>query len=281
MINRRDFTFGGVAALGYSAFTQANAQSTAPEATSSYKIRSKNPNFLKRQRGKFNKAALSSKELREHNYAIVEDFTGSAPTKYIERFELREGDCFGKSDCRTQRERSEVMIGNSAEYGKEYWYQTYFFVPEGFHVRNCYNNVVFNFHTNYKNGKWRNTALITPIMGGRESVTRHYAMIYNGKKRKRVKLKSYNSMVGRWNKIELNSKWHENGFHRMYYDGQLVMDYQGYTLGSDAQTPFMWHYGLYRGSIQDKKKKWNLDTFPTQWAAYSGARVSQKREGWL
>lgn len=88
-------------------------------------------------------------------------------------------------------------------------------------------------------------------------------------------------MVGRWSKIELNSKWHENGFHRVYYDGQLVMYYQGYTLGADAQTPFTWHYGLYRGSIKDKKKKWNLNIFPTQWAAYSGARVSKKREGWL
>jgi hypothetical protein len=134
MINRRDLTFGGIAAFSLGSFSvsQARAQSAPLKNTDNYKSRSKNPNFLKRQRGKFNRVTLSSNELHEHNYAIVEDFTGNAPTKYIERFELREGDCFGKFDCQTQRERSEVVIGDAADYGGEYWYQTYFLYLKAF-----------------------------------------------------------------------------------------------------------------------------------------------------
>ena len=65
---------------------------------------------------------------KSYGYQIVEDVTGSAPTKLIERFEVRPGDCaanrWGWDDCATDRERSElsqknkdILIGDTEWYG--------------------------------------------------------------------------------------------------------------------------------------------------------------------
>ena len=61
-------------------------------------------------RGSFGefKKSLNTKQ---YGYAIVEDFTGNAPTPFIEKFEVRPGDCaadIGWSDCAKDRERSEL-----------------------------------------------------------------------------------------------------------------------------------------------------------------------------
>ena len=246
-------------------------------------IASRDPGYLSRQRGQFsNKVNFAGgQSVRPYSYQVVQDPTGSAPTQLVERFELREGDCFSASDCSTDRERAEISIADAASYAEEAWYQMYLYVPEGFHVRNTYSHVGFNFHTNYRDGRWRDTALITPIMGGTESVARHYAMVYNGQRRERLFLKPYLAMVGRWTKIELHSKWHEDGFHRFFYNDELVYDYRGYTLGADAASPFRLQYGIYRGSIESMKQRWGYDVFPTQTELYSGVRKSSVKEGWV
>ncbi|MDA8542885.1 polysaccharide lyase [Rhodobacteraceae bacterium] len=278
-INRRSFAIGSLATLAMGC--QQTTTLNVINATSvDNGIISRNPNFLNKQRGRFNDVSLNA-DLKPYNYQVMQDFTGLAPTRYIERFELRDGDCFNE-DCKTERERSEVIVGNSGRYGEEFWYQMYFYVPNDFHIRNTHCNVAFNFPVTYKDGRWRNTALITPIMGGTESVTRHYAMVYNGRKRERILMKPYQQMKGRWTKIELNTLWHENGFHRFYFNDELVVDYKGYTLGEDAKSEFHWKYGLYRGAnISAKKRKYNMDIYPTQWAAYSAVRASKTRQGWV
>ena len=55
---------------------------------------SKNPNYLKR--GKIDKVHIANylkKELRNHNYTIIKDPTGTSPFKLIENFSPRKGDC--------------------------------------------------------------------------------------------------------------------------------------------------------------------------------------------
>ena len=79
----------------------------------------------------------------DHGYTVIEDPTGSAPTKMVERFEVRPGDCgeekgwsggkeIGWSDFKTDRERSELAEARRSgrtPAGAIWWYGWSFYVP--------------------------------------------------------------------------------------------------------------------------------------------------------
>ena len=71
-----------------------------------------------------------------HGYAVIEDPTGSAPTKLVERFEVRPGDCSSDSswsDCKNDRERSELTERNKrSTLGTTSWYGWSLYVPEDY-----------------------------------------------------------------------------------------------------------------------------------------------------
>jgi len=61
-------------------------------------------------RGSFGpfKRSLNNKS---YGYSVVKDFTGRSGVEFVERFEVRAGDCGSSSqwsDCRSDRERSEL-----------------------------------------------------------------------------------------------------------------------------------------------------------------------------
>ena len=96
---------------------------------------SKNPNYLKR--GKIDKVHIANylkKELRNHNYTIIKDPTGTSPFKLIENFSPRKGDCgtaghfwrenkvkigTGTTDCNSNRLRLEVASSGDIRIGKK------------------------------------------------------------------------------------------------------------------------------------------------------------------
>ena len=58
-----------------------------------------------------------------YGYNIIKDFTGTAPTEYIEVFDVRPGDCAsdtGWSDCKQDRERSELSGSKDNYPGNEF-----------------------------------------------------------------------------------------------------------------------------------------------------------------
>ena len=64
---------------------------------------------LKTKRSGF-KFHLNFMDHNDHNFQYIKDKTKARAGKYYQRFELRDGDCFGDdswSDCDTDRERVE------------------------------------------------------------------------------------------------------------------------------------------------------------------------------
>ena len=84
-------------------------------------------------RGAFDPMARSLND-KSYGYQIVKDVTGSAPTKLIERFEVRPGDCTaqgGWDDCGADRERSESMqLNRDISIGTTEWYGWQIYVPK-------------------------------------------------------------------------------------------------------------------------------------------------------
>ena len=71
---------------------------------------------------------------RPYAHTIIDDVTKSAPTKKIERFELRAGDCSKDptwDDCKTDRERTELVQRVLSEINnKTRWYGWSFYFPK-------------------------------------------------------------------------------------------------------------------------------------------------------
>lgn len=94
-----------------------------PRAWSS-EVVSRDPNYL--DRGEFG-VFLRSLNVKPYGYTVIVDPTGNAPSRLIERFEVRPGDCHfsgGWSDCRSDRERSELWEqGKRSPHGSEARYR--------------------------------------------------------------------------------------------------------------------------------------------------------------
>lgn len=275
MIARRGF-ISGAAATGLMAGCVSSDSGTTYTETTPGSIISYDPSFLQASRGDLGRMGFASRVPYEpHSYQVMVDPTGTAPTTLVERFELHEEDCYMPEDCAMDKQRSEIQ-GEGARYGEECWYHMYLYIPNGFHSFGTYCHVGLNMHSNNNNGT-NNTALIMPIMGGANDVTRYYAMVYDGNRRQRLTLKPYLEMVGRWTKLEVHSMWSETGFHRFYFNNELVYDYSGYTLGADAQSPFKLKYGLYRGRVNEYKQRFNMRRYPDQIVYYADVRKTSIR----
>lgn len=88
---------------------------------------------INHKREGFSSAFYRSLNSTSHGYNIVKDPTGSAPTEEVERFEVRAGDCSQDSvwsDCKNNRERSEVASPRMRFIGNEEKYTWYMYVPE-------------------------------------------------------------------------------------------------------------------------------------------------------
>lgn len=272
-MQRRFFIKTGIAGLAMSGCGAGTEQDLVlPKVPG--ELLSRDPNYLGKTRGALGSMRLAGElPYEDYSYQVMADPTSNAPTPVVERFELREGDCFIPKDCEMDKQRSEVQ-GTGAAYNLECKYQMWVYIPRGFHVFGTYCHVGLNLHAKNNNGT-NNTALIMPLMGGDDRSTRWTAMIFNGKKRERYKLISYLQMVERWTKLVVHSKWHEDGFHKIYVNDDLVVNYNGYTLGQKTQSPFDLKYGLYRGGINRKKKQYNMKRFPDQVAYYSGVKMTK------
>lgn len=79
---------------------------------------------------------VRSLNAKDYGYRIVPDPTGAAPTAFVERFEVRSGDCAantGWDDCANDRERSELSEkGNRNPAGTTGWYGWSLYLPSDF-----------------------------------------------------------------------------------------------------------------------------------------------------
>lgn len=221
-----------------------------------FKIISTNPNHIRR--GNLPKVKFSTggpAPQLGHSYNIVRDPTGSAPTRKVERFELRYRD-YWENEGKSDKHRIEVGTGvGGIQYGDEHLYEWNFFIEEDFLQGiddTCH--VFGNVHDFSSVHKHQTNHLLT-IHGYRPNVYRLSASIYNGRKREIHTIAKYREIVDRWVNVKWHVKWSENGFHRYWIDGVSRYEYSGFTLHSQSPSDTIrMNYGLYRGSVSKWEK---------------------------
>ncbi len=177
-----------------------------------------------------------------HGYQIVIDPTGSAPTKQVEAFEVRPGDCFSNSswnDCRSDRERSELSEANkNTVEGDEYWYSWSFFLTKDFPCIYPTKVTLGQFHQLNSHPVWmfehgKEGLYLSKLVSG---ATERYALL------------AEDTLRGKWHKIEIHVKWSKDkgGFFNVWLDTVRKVNFQGQTM--DAKNVYL-KYGLYRAFL--------------------------------
>lgn len=216
---------------------------------------------------------IRSLSTSSHAYAVVDDPTNLAPTKAIERFEVRPGDCGRSSDwsdCENDRERSELSEQfKETGSGSEWWYGWSIYVPSDY--VNVYPTKVAlgQFHQEKAHPVWMfqnadgGYSLDNQVHG---STSAYYPLI------------SEEELRGHWHKIEIQVRWSrsDDGFFRVWVNGTQKVDYAGATMSADQ---VYFKYGLYRSFLSRYKAAKGTSAVPGQTVYFSNVRRSKDRTG--
>ena len=207
----------------------------------------------------------------EHGYRLLADFTGAAPCKEIEAFEVRAGDA-GKDawydDASNDRERSELtQINKDQKNGDTYWYGWYIYFPQDyknifpakvtlgqFHQQNARPAWMFE---NGSGGYWLKNNLAEGL-------------------KDKFQLVDENDLRGKWHKVEVHAHWSKNtnGFLKVWVDGAIKADYQGATMSAER---VYFKYGIYRSFVSRYKQTGKAEELPAQSVYFAGVKRGSSR----
>ncbi len=222
-------------------------------------------------RGEFGDFSISLNQ-RSYGYQIVKDPTGQAPTKDVEKFLVKSGDC-GISptwnDCKTDRERSELSEKkHDNSEGQSYWYGWSIYFPKDFPVIYPVKVALGQFHQEKGSPLWMFQMLDTgyilePVFLDNDS---------------QFPLLSENELRGRWHKIEIAVLWSKksDGYFKVWVNGIEKVQYRGPTKEDE---PVFFKYGLYRSFLSRYQITKSQKNIPTQEIYFSNVKRASSREG--
>ncbi len=209
-----------------------------------------------------------------YGYKVVKDITKTAPTDYIEIFEVHPGDCSsnsGWSDCANDRERSELSGSKDNYPGDEYWYGWSIYIPKSYINIYPTKTALGQFHQKGSHPVW----MFQNSTGGL-----YLDQQVHGHTEKYYPLLTKKEFKGRWHTIKLHVKWSKNndGFFYVWIDGKQKVKYIGQTM--DANQVYF-KYGVYRSFLSRYKDKYGVQKVPAQKVYYSNVKRSETEKGLL
>jgi len=207
-----------------------------------------------------------------HGYQIIPDPTGTAPVKYVEKFEVRPGDCSSNStwnDCSNDRERSELSERyKTTKSGSEFWYGWSVYFPMDY--TNVYPTKVAlgQFHQQGSHVIW----MFQNSNGGY-----HIDNQVRGHSEKYDILIPEKELRGKWHKIEIHVKWDTKytGFMKVWVNGIQKSNFEGRTM--DASRVYF-KYGLYRSYLSRYKRAENKTDVPAQTVYFANVKRGKTRK---
>lgn len=189
-----------------------------------------------------------------HAYKTSNDVTKSAPTKMIEIFELRYGDCSKDktwNDCTNDRERIEITQRDSSFTDQSvWWYGWSFFLPENFKDVSPVKLSIAQFYDEGSN---------TPAW--MFQIKKDGLYVENKMARPEVSklLIEKSNLIKKWHDIQIETLFSkkDNGKFNVWVDKKLAFSYSGTTLKSDE---YYFKYGLYRSFLSRWKKSTPIPT---------------------
>lgn len=169
-----------------------------------------------------------------------------------QRFEVRPGDCFERDCLRSPiYERNEfAQASNENLEGDEYWYAWSFYVPANIPQAGWVFYGQFQQHHNFDSIWMFMKRSGQPFCAVFDWTKNNMWNCYGQKQT--YPLIDDADFAGRWHDIVVHAKWTQqnNGFTRIYVNGELKVDYTGYTRTS-GNSDVYFKYGIYRhGSSQ-------------------------------
>lgn len=207
-----------------------------------------------------------------HAYKTSIDTTKSAPTKMIEIFELRFGDCSKDktwNDCTNDRERIELIQKASSYIDQStWWYGWSFFLPKNFQDVSPVKLSIAQFYDEGSNAPaWmfqiKNDGLYVENKLARPEISKL--------------LIEKSNLVNKWHEIQIETLFSkkDNGKFNVWVDKKLAFSYAGITLKSDE---YYLKYGLYRSFLSRWKK---TTPIPTQNIYFSNVKKETTQKALL
>jgi len=201
---------------------------------------------------------LTGTGYKKHGFQIVNKEDGHpvrAGSQSI-RFEVRHGDCGkdtdgGWSDCKNDRERHELSGGDSSMSSGEHWFSWSIYFPKDHQNLYPLSNAFGQFHQKDGNPifmfkELRKGYTIVRTITDKDSDYHEQNLLKN------------DEVLGKWFDILINAKWSkkEDGFFKIWVNGQLKYDYKGPT---KSKSKVYQKFGVYRTGITRYLNYVNID----------------------
>ena len=208
--------------------------------------------------------------------STTEDPTGLASQPFVQRFELRAGDCQTKppyNDCKSGTERAELAqtSGVKSSQGDSQWYRWQLYIPEEFESSYPAKNRFGQFiDSRTQKAAWilelgRTGAL---WLGRRvASDSEYYSLL------------TKQQLLGEWQEIIVQASWATTeGFFNMWINGEQIVRYQGQTCD---KCDVFFSYGIARTGVEKFAKRYPEKSLPDQIVFYSPVELSLGDPGWI
>jgi hypothetical protein len=216
--------------------------------------------------GKFNNSLNNT---RMYAYKVSKDITLQAPTKFIEIFELRSGDCFKDetwNDCLNDRERIELKQKKSLFIDHQtHWFGWSFFIPENYQDVSPVKLSIAQF---YDEGASQ------PVWMFQLNEKGLYIDNQFNKAGLVKLLVSKSDLVKKWHQIQIEmiGSRKSDGVLNIWVNGKQVFKYKGAIFKSNE---YYFKYGLYRSFLSRWKKTVKV---PTQIIYFSNVKMGKTQK---
>ena len=207
--------------------------------------------------------------------STTEDPTGLASQPFIQRFELRAGECQTKppyNDCKSGIERAELAQtpSNSSQTGPQ-WYRWQFYIPEEFESSYPAKNRFGQFI----DSRTQKAAWVLEL--GRTGVLWLGRLIASDSEY--YSLLTKQQLLGEWQEAIVQATWAKTeGVFNMWINGEQIVRYQGQTCD---KCDIFFSYGIARIGVEKFAKRYPEKSLPDQIVFYSPVEYSFGDPGWI
>jgi hypothetical protein len=213
--------------------------------------------------------------------AVISDPTGSAPTGKVRVFKIEpvcadvKYDDGSSSDCKYNSSRSERSQENKSQ-PRERWYGWYFYLPDDFPLGKAQKAAGQYTIGQWHDGQCPHAALVNSP--SEDTILYVQTMFAKGNyecdRDKRLPVADMRSLVGKWNRIEIFSRWDvADGAFVVFLNGNKVVDFKGRTLTKGYENENYFKYGIYHCCTK------GVELISPYEMYYSHVRSAKTREG--
>lgn len=192
------------------------------------------------------------------------------------RFEVRYGDCGykpGESDCKKDRQRTELQVKKLQKGKKDYWYSTSIYLPEDYQsvapVRTTFAQL-------YEKG-WKPIFMVTDRSGEWLEIGRMWSGEYVEMK-KGIKI---NDMKGKWTDILINARFsrEEDGYLKVWINDKLIMNAENIkNITPYTKAGVELNFGIYQTFVTGWKREHGDKPYPNMVVYFDEVNLGTTKE---